>query len=62
MIVYIKILLDCDWLISVQLISNSSAKSVITLQCFVITVQSVIIVHKSVTNQSDWSKDSVIIK
>ena len=26
LIVYIKVLLDCDWLISVQLIPNSSAK------------------------------------
>jgi hypothetical protein len=26
LIIYIKMLLDCDWLISVQLISNSSAK------------------------------------
>jgi hypothetical protein len=25
-VIYIKILLDCDWLISVQLISNSGAK------------------------------------
>jgi hypothetical protein len=26
LIIYIKMLLDCDWLISVQLISNSSVK------------------------------------
>ena len=58
-IIYIKILLDCDWLISVQLIPNSSAIfcnhrvqfSVITVQFFVITVQfSVMTVQKSITN------------
>ena len=44
-IIYIKILLDCDWLISVQLIVNSSAIfCIITVQFSVITVQ------KSVTN------------
>jgi hypothetical protein len=54
LIIYIKILLDCDWLISVQLIPISVITvqvSVITVQFFVITVQfSVITVQKSVTN------------
>jgi hypothetical protein len=46
--IYIKMLLDCDWLISVQLIQNRSAKCVITMQFFVITVQkSVIAMNQS---------------
>ena len=53
-----KDILDCDWLISVQLIPNSSAISVITVQFSVITVQffvitvqfSVMTVQKSITN------------
>jgi hypothetical protein len=36
---YIKVLFHCDWFISVQLISDHSAISVITVQKPVITVQ-----------------------
>ena len=42
LIIYIKMLLDCDWLISVQLISNSAK----------IYNSSA----KTVTNRSDWWK------
>ena len=50
-IIYIKILLDCDWLISVQLSQTEVQFSVITVQFSVITVQFfVITVQKSVTN------------
>ena len=50
-IIYIKILLDCDWLISLQLIPTAVQFSVITVQFSVITVQfSVITVQTSVTS------------
>ena len=58
LIIYIKILLDSDWLISVQLISNSRAIfcNHRAIFCNLITVQ------KSVTNLYDRWKNIVMIK